>query len=283
MTEPKWTVITGSTGGIGRELATLLAERGASLILVNRSEAKAERQHAALVEKHPALTVARVTADFMDTEQINSAVGEIYALPGRIDALYNNAGLLTGDKQLSAQGLESHFAVNTLAPYLLIRQLRKKMARPSDAPAGMIVNFSSSAVTRLKSLELETLANPESVGGLMTTYAQSKLAVTTLAAALANELKEEGLLIRAIDPGATKTAMTTGGNSGMPKLLSWLAPLLFSPADKQAAKVVAGADPLAFSGRSGIFVASAREKPMPAPSMDPQNQRDLIALLDEFV
>ncbi|MEL6235056.1 MAG: SDR family NAD(P)-dependent oxidoreductase [Pseudomonadota bacterium] len=278
-----WTVVTGSTGGIGSEIVTILAARGDALILVNRSEAKGVAQRDAILAKHPKAAIELVTADLMDTAQIAEAAAKIDALPGRIDALYNNAGLLTSKKTLSAQGFESQFAVNTLAAYQLTKALRAKMARPAGETPAMVVNLSSSAITPLKKLELDTLADPPKVGGLMSTYAQTKLAVTTLSAALADTLKPDNILIRAIDPGATKTPMTTSGGSGMPKILAWIAPLVFSPADKQAAKLVDSADPAAFGGRSGIYVANRREKKPPAPVMDAGMQRDLVAMLDRLL
>lgn len=282
-TDASWTVITGSTGGIGREIVKKLAARGDAMILVNRSEAKADAQRSDIHATHPELSIELVTANLFDTAQIAAATDKINTLPGRIDALYNSAGILTAKKVLSVQGFESHFAVNTLAPYQLIQNLRAKMARPLSETPAAIVNFSSSAITSLKTLELGSLTNPEKVGGLMSTYAQTKLAVTALAPALADELKPDNILIRAIDPGPTKSAMTTGGNSGMPKLLAWLAPLLFSPADKQAAKVVDSADPSAFDGGSGIYVANLKKKKMPAAAADVKTQRDLVALLNSLL
>ncbi|MEM1398877.1 MAG: SDR family NAD(P)-dependent oxidoreductase [Pseudomonadota bacterium] len=281
--DANWTVITGSTGGIGSEIVSQLAARGDAMVLVNRTLAKASVQRAELLARHPGLAIELVTADLMDTAQINEATDKINAFPGRIDALYNNAGILTSEKVLSQQGFESQFAVNVLASYLFIRNLRKKMWRvASDEPA-MIVNFCSSAITPLKKLAIDNLANPEKVGGLMSTYAQTKLAVTALGPALADSLKSENILIRAIDPGATKTAMTTRGNSAMPKVLAWLAPLLFSPADKQAAKVIESADPAAFGRRTGLYVANRREKKMPAPANSHETQRALISLLDRLL
>ncbi|MEM6438755.1 MAG: SDR family NAD(P)-dependent oxidoreductase, partial [Pseudomonadota bacterium] len=136
-----WTVITGSTGGLGREIAAQLAARGDALILVNRSQAKAEAQREELLSSRPNLPVELVAADLMDTAAIADAAERVAALPGRIDALYNNAGVLTARKTLSAQGYESQFAVNVLAAYLLILKLRAKMARPADAPPAIIVNM----------------------------------------------------------------------------------------------------------------------------------------------
>ncbi|MBO9436659.1 SDR family NAD(P)-dependent oxidoreductase [Ruegeria sp. R13_0] len=277
-----WTVITGSTGGIGGAIAQILASRGDPLVLLNRSEPKARAQREQILAEFPDQKIELITADLMETEQVFDAIGKINALPGRVATLYNNSGVLTGEKVLNDQGIEMHFAVNVLAPYLLTLGLREKMARPSGEVPAMVVNMSSSAVSSVKSLNLENITNPETVSGLMGTYAQTKLAVTALAPAMADELKQHNILIRAIDPGATKTAMTTTGNSGMPTFLRWLAPILFSPAEKQAAKVIAAADPAEFGGATGIFVANLKEKKVPKSAADPNIQRALLALLEAF-
>lgn len=274
-----WAVITGSTGGIGSEIAELLAARGQNMILLNRSVSKTDAQKARLLAKHPGLQIEAIIADLMDASQTARAIKAINAIPGRVDALYNNSGVLTSEKVLSKQNFESQFAVNVLAPYQLTIGLKDKMMRNATDTPGMVVLFSSSAVNPQKSLKLSDLPNPERVGGLMGTYAQSKLAVTTLAPALAGTLRSDNILIRAVDPGATKTAMTSG-NSAMPKALQWLAPLLFSPADKQAAKVVNSADPAAFDGQTGIFVANGKRKRMPKPAADTPTQAELLSLLE---
>ncbi|MEM7309031.1 MAG: SDR family NAD(P)-dependent oxidoreductase [Planctomycetota bacterium] len=279
-TDTGWTVLTGSTGGLGAEIVAQLAARGRAMVWINRSAAKAEAQRTRLLAQHPELKVELVAANLMDTGQIATAAAAIDSIPGRIDALYNNSGVLTAEKVLSAQGVESQFAVNTLAPYQLLRALQGRMARPAADPPAMVVNLSSSVIQRLKTLDVGELADPPRVGGLMSTYAQTKLAVTALAPALADELKADNILIRAIDPGATKTAMTTGGSSGMPRLLSWLAPLLFRPADEQAAKLVESADPAAHESRTGVFVGNRRVRKMPRPAADPAVQTELVALLD---
>lgn len=277
--DTSWTVITGSTGGIGSEIARILATRGDHLVLVNRSPEKAEHQRSELLTNHPAVRIELFTADFMDTDQIAQATDQIRALPGRIDTLYNTAGVLTTKKILSAQGHESHFAVNVLASYLMIKGLRPKLARPTNARPAVVVNFSSSAIKQKKVLELGKLANPDEVTGLMGTYATSKLAATTMSVALAEALAVDNILIRAIDPGPTKTPMTTG-NAAMPKPLQWLAPFLFSPAEQQAKKVIDSAEPSAFESRSGILIANGREKKLPQPANDTKAQENLISLLE---
>lgn len=279
-TAGNWSVVTGSTGGIGAEIAKILAGRSQKLILLNRSEAKSRAQCKKLLAAHPSLVIETVTADLMDTKQIAAAIETILALPGRVDFLYNNSGVLTSEKVLSEQGYESQFAVNVLAAYQLTLGLKDKMARASDETPGVVVMFSSSAVNAPKTLDLDALESPATVTGLMGTYAQTKLAATALAPALAGRLKEDNILIRAIDPGATKTAMTTSGNAAMPRVVQWLAPFLFKAADKQAMKLVDGANPDAFDGQSGIFVGNRKIKKMPKPAEDIETQAALLLLLE---
>lgn len=116
----------------------------------------------------------------------------------------------------------------------------------------------------------------------MDTYAKTKLALTALAPALADSLKQDNILIRAVDPGPTKSPMTTERNSGMPLLLALAAPLLFRAADRQAEKVVASADPTAFGGKTGIYAANRKEKRMPKIALDQQFHRELLRLLTSF-
>ncbi|MEM7692753.1 MAG: SDR family NAD(P)-dependent oxidoreductase [Pseudomonadota bacterium] len=281
--EQEWTVVTGSTGGIGGEIAKQLASRGDALVLVNRSQEKSELQRHEILSSHPNAIIENVYADLMDAKQIQAACKLISELPGRVDALYNNAGILTAEMKLNAQKIESQFAVNVLASYLFIEGLRDAMARDQSESSAMIVNFSSSAIQSPNVLELTKLARPDSVGGLMTTYAQTKLAATALAPALAEGLKAQNILIRAIDPGATKTAMTTGPDtSGMPWIIAFLAPLLFAPANKQAKKVIESAAPSALDGKTGIYVANRKEKKLPFSINRDTVQSDLLELLSRL-
>ncbi|MEM6371382.1 MAG: SDR family NAD(P)-dependent oxidoreductase [Pseudomonadota bacterium] len=280
-TATQWSVVTGSTGGLGTEIVKILAARGRNLILLNRSETKSQTQRDALLALHPSLLIETVTADLMDSGKIATAIEKIKALPGRVDFLFNNSGVLTAEKVLSQQGYESQFAVNVLAGYQLTWGLKGKMARSATETAGMVIMLSSSAANAPKSLDLDALANPTSVGGLMSTYAQTKLATTALAPALADQLKEANILIRAIDPGATKTAMTTGGNTAMPKILQWLAPLLFKPADKQAMKLIDAVEPAALGGQTGVFVFNGKIKKMPPSAADKRTQTALLSRLED--
>ncbi|MEM6913181.1 MAG: SDR family NAD(P)-dependent oxidoreductase [Pseudomonadota bacterium] len=271
-------VITGSTGGIGAEIAKILAQEGWSLTLINRSADKAEKQWQEMHQEFPELNGTTISADLMDTESIKRSAHILLEHGAPIDVLYNISGVLTSDRVLSAQGYESHYAVNTLAPYVLTQALRPLLKRDSSDAPSMVVTMSSSAINAVKSLDVDALPQPEAIGGLMGAYATSKMALTVMGSAMAEELRADNILIRSIDPGATMTPMIKKGD-GMPPVLRWLAPLLFAPADKQAAKIVRAADPAALGGKTGIFVASAKEKKLPKLVADPAVQKKVLVRL----
>ena len=193
------------------------------------------------------------------------------------DALWNNSGILTSKRVQSAQGHESNYAVHVLAPYLLIEGLRPALARPNGARS-IIVNTTSSAQNAAKALDVETLSNPPEIGGLTGAYATSKLALTTLGSALAEELERDGTLLRSICPGPVITPMTKTSD-GMPWLLRPLVPFLFAKPEKQAAKMIRAAQPDALGGRTGIYISNGKEKSVPKLASDPEIQRRLLEKL----
>ncbi|MEM8920179.1 MAG: SDR family NAD(P)-dependent oxidoreductase [Pseudomonadota bacterium] len=277
MSNSKTAVVTGSTGGIGGEIAQLLASKGWNLILVNRSAEKAADQIAKLKSAFPEIAITSYNADLSDLDQIRATTAEIVKAAPKIDALYNITGILTSSSVQSRQGHEIHYAINVLAEYLVTHGLRPALKREaSDAPT-MVVTMSSSSINGVGKLEVEELVVPKKLG-LLGAYAKSKMALTIMSAEISDDLKQDNILIRAIDPGPTRTPMTTGGD-GMPGPLRLLAPLLFSSPDKQAAKVVFAADPAAFGGRTGIMVSGGKEKPLPKLAKDPKLKEQLMSKL----
>lgn len=267
-------IVTGSTGGIGSALCDELARLGWSLVLINRSQSKALEQKSAILENHPDLSVTLVQADLMDLADIRRACRELLDRGSKIDALYCIAGVLTSQRRLSADGHESHYAVNVLANYLMIQNLAPLMVGVQGQPASMVVTMSSSAINR-GNLDIENLSDPPNIGGLMGAYAQSKLALTAMCAEMAQDLRLHGVLIRAIDPGPTKTSMTASGD-GMPTILRWIAKFMFADPHDQAERIVGAANPDEFDGQSGIFVSSWKQKPLPKSILNPSIQARLM-------
>ncbi|MEO0964308.1 MAG: SDR family NAD(P)-dependent oxidoreductase [Planctomycetota bacterium] len=276
-------VVIGSTGGIGAEIAKLLANEGWHLALVNRSQEKTERQISELREAHPRSTFRAYTADMMDLSQIARVTEQIRSECTGIAGLYLVAGLLTNKRLTSEQGVEGHFAVNTLAPYLFTQKLRATLSAASSAEhKSFVVNFSSSAIGGVRSLDVDDLANPSEIGGLFGAYAKTKLAITVATRFLEAELADEGVLIHAVDPGATKTSMT-GSGDGMPWFIRLLQPVLFKAADAQARKLVSAIDRAVTDGQSGLYIVEGKVKTPPRLVSDQTTQAKLRTLLERYV
>ncbi|MEL7167125.1 MAG: SDR family NAD(P)-dependent oxidoreductase [Pseudomonadota bacterium] len=278
MSDRKVVVITGSTGGIGGAIAEQLAAGGWDLVLVNRSAEKASQQKTDLNTAHPEAKVDLVQADLMDTDQIKRSAHEILAIHSSIDALYNNSGVLTSQRVMSAQGHESNYAVNTLAPYVMLECLRPALKRTAGAPKTMIVNTTSAAHNAAKSLDVDMLSNPADIGGLTGVYATTKLALTTMGTAMAPDLEQDGIMLRSVCPGAVVTPMTKTSDA-MPGILKFFVPLLFNKPEKQAGKMINAAKPDRFGGRTGIYITNGKEKAAPKLAVASSVQASLLKKL----
>ncbi len=116
----KTIAVTGSTGGIGRELCAYLAELGATLILLDRN---AERS-AAHADRLREGFGADVTCVRLDLEDLFSAEAAVEILLEReIDVFIHNAGAYSIPRHICACGYDNVFTINFAVPYYMIRRL----------------------------------------------------------------------------------------------------------------------------------------------------------------
>ncbi|MEM9853879.1 MAG: SDR family NAD(P)-dependent oxidoreductase [Pseudomonadota bacterium] len=193
-------LITGSTDGIGFEAAKELAAQGARVILHGRSAAKLEKARAAVPG-----ALGAILSDLSHRDGVEELARETHALAPALDVLINNAGIYKTAEPILASGHDIRFVVNTLAPYALTRALL-----PSMPASGRVINLSSAAQAPLDFNALNGARRLEEFGA----YAQSKLAITALTAALA---REHSQLFVSVNPGsllATKMVREGFGVSG---------------------------------------------------------------------
>ena len=119
--EGRTVAITGSTGGIGRELCDYLASLGAGLVLVDRNRGKSEALAERLREKYPSLVVNFVSADMADMASVKAAGEELVAIS--IDYLILNAGAYSIPRCITDIGYDNVFTINFISPYYLTRRL----------------------------------------------------------------------------------------------------------------------------------------------------------------
>jgi len=188
----KVVMITGSTDGLGRELAIRSAAEGARVIVHGRN---AERGKAVVEEitKTGKGSARFYAADLSSLDEVRMLGQAILRDYDRIDVLVNNAGVLLSDRQVSKDGHELHFAVNYLSTFLLTRTL---LPRIVTAAPSRIVNVASVAQSPIDFDDV-MLERPGRGGQ---GYGQSKLAMVMFAMDLAEELKGRNVTVTALHP-----------------------------------------------------------------------------------
>lgn len=123
----KTVAITGSTGGLGKELCIYLSSLGASLILVNRSKSRSELQKTELENRY-GVSVKILTADLESIESVSSVTDEL--IKAEPDIFIHNAGAYSIPRHKCDTGFDNVFQINFLSPYYIIKgllpTLRKK-------------------------------------------------------------------------------------------------------------------------------------------------------------
>ena len=193
-------MVTGSSGGIGLELARQVAARGDRVVAASRQGSAALRK---LAVAHP----DRVIELALDPGSQESVIAARAALEGRVDAidiLINNAGVYSRWSRhwdpdatlfdtVTQEELVDTFRINAAGPMLVIEHFLN-LVRAS--PRGRILNVSS----RVGSVSAKTSGGDYA-------YAASKAALNIMTRALAAELAPEGIVVVAITPGWVRTEM----------------------------------------------------------------------------
>ena len=188
----KRSLITGSTRGIGRSIANLLAKAGSKVIITGRDELKA-KEVAQEIEKTYGVPTLGVEMHLENPESIKKAYSLIESEWGGVDILVNNAGI-TRDKlflRMSLEDWEEVIRVNLTGTFLVTSLAVKGMLKNRW---GRIVNISS------------VVGFTGNVGQV--NYSTTKAGLIGFTKSLAKELASRNITVNAVAPGFIETDMT---------------------------------------------------------------------------
>lgn len=190
----KIAIVTGASQGLGFAIADAFVRAGASVAICARSTEHLEDT----TDKLRALAgygqkVESIAADVSRPEGAESVAALAHALGGRIDILVNNAGVygpMGAIEEIDWEAWVRALEINVLGSVLMAREAVRVMKRQGS---GKIVQLSGGGAT-----------NPMP---LITAYAASKAAIVRFAESLAEEVREFGIDVNSIAPGALNTRM----------------------------------------------------------------------------
>jgi uncharacterized protein len=202
--EGQCALVTGASGGIGLELARVLAANGFALVLLARSRDKLQEIARELKAEH-GTNVTIVPADLSEPNAPQAVFDTLRDAGVRIDLLVNNAGLLF-EGRFDAIGLNEQLQflqVNIMAmtamTHLFLGPMRERNS-------GRIMNVASIAAF----VPVRNLA----------VYAASKAYVLSFGEALSQELGDTRITVTTLCPGVTETGMVHGTSLGsMPRMM----------------------------------------------------------------
>lgn len=191
--EGKTIIITGAAMGLGLSAAKELASKGSNLVLVDYNQNSLEAAKAELSKEYKDAKIITVVADVSNEEAVKNYVAETVKAFGRIDGLYNNAGIegkQAGMTEYDVAIFKKVIDINLMGVYYGMRYVIPVMQQQKY---GRIVNVSS-------------------VGGIrgvlnQVPYVASKHAVSGMTKNAALEFGRHGINTNAIAPGAILTPM----------------------------------------------------------------------------
>lgn len=235
-------LITGTSSGIGKATAIGLAKMDATVVAAMRDSDKSRRALTEIKAKSGKSdsSIIHIPTDLSSQKSVRGLAREFDQEFDRLDVLLNNAGVYQLGRSVTVDGIETTFAVNVLAPFLLTNLLLQRLR--TSAPS-RIVNVSSAASDEAQ-IDFDNLQG-EKKYSMMRIYGQSKLALNLITVEFSRRLAGSGVTANYLHPGLIRTDLGERGANPIFKAFAKLFKLFMTSPEKGA--------------RTSIYLASLPE------------------------
>ena len=269
-------LVTGASSGIGIEIVRGLARRGAAVVMVARDRERGEAARDEIAQATGSGVVELAMCDLASQLQVRELAAEMAQRHPVLHVLVHNAGLILGARILTEDGIETTFAVNHLAPFLLTRLLHGQLAA---AGAARVVTVASEAH---RGAEID-FDDPSAERGYSSwrAYARSKLANILFTRELARRTEGSGIVASCLHPGVVRSGF---GRQGSLLVRAWFklaGPLLVSAEKGADTAVWLASAPEAEAAGAGYYIRRRPARPSRA-ARDPEAARRLWRLSERL-
>jgi len=218
--ENKIILITGATGGIGKQTAISLAKLGFQIAITGRNKESGNQAVKEIQTASGNNNINLLIGDLSTFEGIRSIAEQFKNNHQTLDILINNAGSAAPKLLKTKNELETNFAVNVIAPFLLTKLLLPNL---KNSLCPRVVCLTGGDIP--SKLEIDNLQCEKEFNGL-SSYSQSKLTMMTLMYEFSQQIKNENITVNICYPGQASTNMTQSVTKEMlPRFLRLLFPL----------------------------------------------------------
>jgi NAD(P)-dependent dehydrogenase (short-subunit alcohol dehydrogenase family) len=277
----KSALVTGGTDGIGKEIARRLAEQGLHLIIVGRNGEKGARAEHDLRLSTQNPNILFLQADLGLMREARRLADEVGSRWPSLHYLVHNAGVVLGRRELTAEGIESNFAINYLSRFVLTRQLLPQLAaagRPGEAARIVIVSGAAQG-GRVHFDDVNLTSNFATLRAVLQVCQANDLFTVELARRLALEALGPRVTVTCLKIGVVKTNI----RRGFPGWMKVVVPLLMDPllgqtpqeAAQAAMRLLLAED---LEGLTGALFLKIKKLRQVAPNSSPLDPEECLQL-----